>query len=695
MLEIEMPAGPVEQDPGARPALPVARVLVDTGLAHLDRPFEYTVPVELDERAVPGARVKVRFAGQDLGGYLLERVPAAEHEGRLAPLRTVVSDEAVLVPHVLQTAQRLAREQAGTVMDVLRLAVPPRHARAERSLAERAPEAVDPPDAPDAPPVSWTRYRAGAALWSRLSTGQSPRAALLTTPSHDPLTDWPRTLADAALATAASGRGSVLVVPDRRDLDRVDAALLAALGPDRHVVLHADQGPQARYTAWLKVLRGHVRVVVGTRAAAFAPVHDLGLVAWWDDGDDLHVEPRAPYHHVRQVLLARAELAGAAALVAGPSVSTDVVELVERGELVAVGGLGERTSAARVRVAGEGHDAERDGPAARAHIPSAAWRTARAALDHGPVLVQVPRRGYVPATRCATCRAPARCATCHGPLSLPGSGGQPVCGWCHRRDESWSCPECDGRTLRASVVGARRTSEEIGRAFPGVPVVRSGAPDVVASVPARPAIVVATPGAEPVAEGGYAAALLLDAWALLDRPSLRASEESVRRWLGAAALVRSWADGGEVVLAGAPEHAVIPAVEALVRWDPAWFAARELAERAELDLPPAAWAAQVLGSRDHLREVRDGLLALGAEVSGPAPTTGAGAGAGAAHAAGPHGAASTAPAREEHLVVRVPRSADPGLVEQVRAHLAGLRATESGRKVADPVRVRVGPHVLD
>lgn len=649
----------------------VARVLVDTGLAHLDRAFEYSVPEELEQSAVPGARVKVRFAGQDLAGYVLERSATAEHEGRLAPIRTVVSAEPVLTPEIHEVATRVARQQAGTIMDVLRLAIPPRHARAERALTERPPAEPNPLVTPEEPPVSWARHRAGAALWRRLAAGESPRAALLASPAVDPAQDWPRALADAALATLSSGRGSVIVVPDRRDLDRVDAALGAALGPGRHVVLHADQGPQARYTAWLSVLRGHVQVVVGTRAATFAPVRDLGLVSWWDDGDDLHLEPRAPYHHVRDVLLARAEVTGAAVLTAGLTVSTEVVSLVEQGALVAIGGLTERRDAPRVRIAGEGHDAERDGPGARAHIPSAAWRAAKEGLERGPVLVQVPRRGYVPATRCAECRAPARCPGCQGPLSLPGSGGTPVCGWCAQPGTAWTCPECDSSALRASVVGARRTSEEIGRAFPGVPVVRSGAPDVVATVPARPAIVVATPGAEPVAEDGYAAALLLDAWALLDRPSLRAGEESVRRWLGAAALVRPWADGGEVVLAGVPEHEVLAPVEAVVRWDPAWFASRELAERAELGLPPAAWSALVLGDRARLREVRDGLAELGADVVGPAPAIGM--------------------PRAEHLVVRAGEAG----AGQVLRHLAALRATESGRKVADPVQVRVGPHVLD
>ena len=228
-------------------------------------------------------------------------------------------------------------------------------------------------------------------------------------------------LAEAACGALYSGRGSVIVVPDQRDLDRVDAALTEVLGVGQHVRLTADQGPQARYTAWLKVLRGHVRIVVGTRAAAYAPVHDLGLVAWWDDGDDLHQEPRAPYTHVRDVLTARADVAGCALLVGGLAMSTDVAALVDAGRVHLVGGSTPRREAPRVLIAGEGVDEERDGPGARAHIPSSAHRAAAAALTSGPVLIQVPRRGYLPAMSCATCRAPARCPHCQGAVGPAGT----------------------------------------------------------------------------------------------------------------------------------------------------------------------------------------------------------------------------------------------------------------------------------
>src|SRR4051794_37037730 len=127
---------------------------------------------------------------------------------------------------------------------------------------------------------------------------------------------------------------------------------------------------------------------------------------------------------------------------------------------------------------------------------------------------------------------------------------------CGRSAADYRCPECSGTRMRAAVVGARRTAEELGRAFPRVLVRTSGGDHV----PDKPALIVSTPGAEPVAEGGYSAALLLDTWLLLARPDLRAPEEAVRRWFNAAALVRPGRNGGAVIVMGEPSATPLQAV---------------------------------------------------------------------------------------------------------------------------------------
>lgn len=679
----------------ARSPLPVAVVVVDSGLAHLDRPFEYAVPPELDDAAQPGVRVRVRFAGRDLDGFVIERRSRAEHPGRLAPIRRVVSPEPVLTPEIHAVARAVADRYGGVLGDVLRLAVPKRHAAAERALPMQPPErsaTVSGAPSPDAGAGPWAAYPAGEAFLRRIAAGEAPAAAWLAMPGRLPADDWPQALAQAAAAALSADRGALIVVPDHRDVGRVDAALTAVLGPGQHVRLTADQGPQARYTAWLKLLRGHVRCVVGTRAAAFAPVRELGLVAWWDDGDDLLAEQRAPYPQVRTVLAIRAEQASAALLAGGFGRSVQLQRWVASGRVVdlrpAPSAL--RAAAARVTVAGEGPvGRERDSPAVRAQLPPSAWRVAREGLAHGPVLVQVPRGGYRPTLSCQVCRASVRCFACHGPMAQDDPRHPPACTWCGAGlgTTGFRCPQCDGTAWRASILGSRRTAEELGRAFPGVPVITSSSGQVVAQVGAEPALVIATPGAEPRATSGYAACLLLDAWATLSRPELDAPVEALRRWLAAAALCRPAADGGAVVIAGVPDGSPFAAVEALVRWDPVWLAQRELAEREELGLPPAVVMAELVGSRRAVSAaVSDIQDATEFDVAtfGPLPVTAA--------VGGPTGgssgrlATSTPEDALVRMLLRVPQAHAGALARA----LSATKAIRSARKDPEPLGVRMG-----
>jgi primosomal protein N' (replication factor Y) len=216
------------------------------------------------------------------------------------------------------------------------------------------------------------------------------------------------------------------------------------------------------------------------------------------------------------------------------------------------------------------------------------------------------------------------------------------------------------------VVGARRTAEELGRAFPAVPVKTSGRDAVLATVEAAPALVVATPGAEPVAEGGYAAAVLLDGWALLGRPDLRAAEETLRRWMNAAALLRPSAE--LVVLADSS----LPPVQALIRWDPVTHAERELTDRTVLGFPPAVRMATLTGPPAAVREMIVSLrLPRETQMLGPVPIDTPG----------------RPPGEEERAMLRVPWNTGGALARELKA-AAGVR---SARKAPDLVRVCMDP----
>jgi primosomal protein N' (replication factor Y) len=727
----------------------VARVLVEVPLAHLDRPFDYLVDERDDADARPGVRVKVRFAGRQVGGFLLARVAESAHAGELGYLERVVSPEPVLTAEVADLARAVADRYAGTVADVLRLAVPPRHARAEKQPSpptgeptpepggEPAPEpggepTPEPGGEPAPVPAPWAQaYPAGPAFFKAIREGRPARASWQALPGED----WPVRLAEAAAAALAAGRGALMIVPDATDLARLDAALTAVLGADRHVTLAADLGPAERYRRFLSVLRGQQRVVIGTRAAAFAPVADLGLVALFDDGDDLLAEPRAPYPHVREVLMLRSVARSCPLLIAGFARTAEAQLLLDSGwaQPVVAPRPVLRARVPWIRAAGSDHVHGAGSAAAHARIPPVAFDAARAALAaRAPVLIQVPRAGYLPGLACARCRRPARCRRCRGPLVSVGgpigamaggpagatSGGptgassgpgprlaEPAsgllqCRWCGVNEGHFRCGACGSDRIRATTVGARRTADEIGRAFAGVPILNSSGAAGRPTVPDGPAIVVATPGAEPVAPTGYGAALLLDGRLLLGRPDLRAGEETLRRWMGAAALVRPRQQGGQVIVAADAE---LPTVQALIRWDPAGHAEAELAARRELGFPPAVAMASIDGSQTAIMDALDRLaLPADAQVLGPVPLEDADS------ADGGLGADDAAEAIDESGALLL--GLDPALPEGtrlralVRAPLAQRKALSaalhvvaagrSARKLGGGLRIKVDPAEL-
>lgn len=656
---------------GAAPAGRVARVLVDSPLAHLDRTFDYSIPDELAAVAQPGVRVRVRFAGRMIDGYLVERVDESDVP-TLLPLAKVVSDEVVMPPETVRLVRAVADHYAGNFSDVARFAVPPRHAATEKAEPRPAPE----PAVPDLGGSPLPDYPAGAALLAALERGESPRAFWQVVPVADQIGDHLDGLAAAAAATVASGRSAVLIVPLSRDVEPLAAAVERRVGKGLVVRQTAELGPSARYRAFLRGLRGQARVVVGTRSAVFAPVHDLGLVALWDDGNDQHSNPQAPYAHARDVAALRAAQQGAALLVAAHLRTAEVQAWAERGwlKVVAMTPGETRRAAPVIRVAVDRDQAlERDPDAKAARLPGDVFAMIRTALAQGPVLVHVPFAGYITMLACQSCRTAARCAHCHGPLRTEGSAETTGCGWCGRVAVGWTCPECHGRRLRHVRVGATRTAEELGKSFPGVVVKRSSQGTILTSVDDTPALVIATPGAEPAAAGGYAGAVLLDCTPALNRPDLRVAEECLRRWLAVVALVRPAAAGGTVLAVAASDSRT---VQALVRLDPAGFAEHELADRRSAGFPPALRMAVVEGEVSAVADAADQLAGVAhLDLLGPVETG----------QQAPHPGAETV--TWHRLLVRTPAAYGAVLTGALRA----LQGVRSAKKDQRPLRVRVDP----
>ena len=623
---------------GGWPEQPVAKILLETPVLHLDRPFDYLIPHDLDAAARPGVRVKVRFGHQELFGWLIKRSDTIATTSRLNTIRKVVSELPVLEPRVLALASTVAERYGSITADVLRAVIPRRVAAVERDIAQQldddripAPPFIPPPEEPvaedtNAPMFRWQLFEGAEQLFDPRHRGHYA----LTLPSAHGSWDAMGVLADAAQRLAATSQNTLIVVPDHKHLARLQKQLENRIGQHGFAVLSGDQGNTARYRAFLKILTGQHRIVIGTRSAIWAPLAKIDAIIVWEPTSEHLIEPRTPYFHVHTVARLRAHQHKARLVLASTSRAIAIQQLVATGDLAQIGVNRETRNALapKVLATSDSFQAERDPLAQIARIPHLAHRTAQEALEGkhaapGPVLVQVARAGFIPGLFCARCGESARCRHCTGPLGytdrLAAQRNEASCRWCGTTERYFSCPHCGSSKLRAGARGVHRTADELGRAFPMTPVMSSSADQVLVTVPDHPAIVIATPGAEPVAPGGYAAALLLDGDAQLQREGLDVPEHVLGHWMRAATLVRSARDGGVVVVTAEYDDAVA----SLVQMNPISWATRQLAQRQQLGLPPAVRVAELLGPLKEVQTtIRHTQLPYHAEQSpwiGPVP----------------------------------------------------------------------------
>jgi primosomal protein N' (replication factor Y) len=647
-------AGPLPESPAV-----IARVMLESPLPQLDRLFDYRVPPVLIPDARPGVRVKVplRSAGRSARGYIIEVVAQADFAGSLSEIDEVVSPLPVLTPEVWALARRLADRAAGSACDIVRLAVPPRFVRVEKAFLARQGLAAGAADGADGADVSADSADdagddaadaasdgADAAGARSASSGGAPDTGVAPSDvpgaigGHPVLTGysvddarhlfepgsrsaidavatvtavrapdgqehtvghWALTVAEFAAGVYRGGESVIVAMPDYRDQTLLELALAHLGVADAVVPLDARQARNERYGNFLTALDGQPHIVIGNRSSVYAPVSNLGLIVVWDEGDSLQSEPLAPYVHVRDAALVRQEQSGCRLSFVSHSRSTEVERLVELAFLHPVF----PTPRYLPRVVPTAEQDDADAPQNSARIPSAAWTVARKALETGPVLVQVARPGYAPVLACTTCSAPASCTVCGGPLRVARAGERPSCSLCGAIAANWSCAHCHGTTFRFASIGAGRTADELGRAFPGTRVIVSDGERPVLAVDARPALVVATRGAEPVAAGGYRAVLLLDGPRMLARESLRVAEDCLRWWSNAIALSAPRATNVLVGVGG-------DLAKSLVTWQQQAVAGAELADRRRLRFPPAVRIATVTGGADTVEKAMADLRGL-------------------------------------------------------------------------------------
>jgi primosomal protein N' (replication factor Y) len=517
----------------------VARVLVDTGVFHLDQKYDYSVPEKLSDVVVPGVRVQLPFGNRETEGIVVERVVQPERAGTLKTITKVLSPHVVATPALLDLIDKAADFYCCNPWDLVRSAIPPRVAGVDKEI-----------------PVV---HQASHVSKSRKPTVFQSFKPFVS--SHEQISD---------IVSDFKNLGSVLIVaPDERDVEKIVESLSSTF--NNVLKLSSASTREERYRNFLLSMRLDSSIVVGTRSAIFAPVRNLAGIIIYKESSPDHYELRAPGWNSSAIAKMRAESEGLALVLTGFTPSVRVAHEIDARTIKFVN---QRTQV----------NVQAFVPSDGTLLPGRIFSEIKKALKKGPVLFIAPRKGYGNALLCSHCRNVALCK-CGGRLSVASKGLAPTCVHCGSSFPAWRCSYCDRDKQYLAGRGIDRAAEEISRAFPGFPVVISAGDVIKESVDSKPALVLSTPGAQPQVNGGYAAVVVLDAIRFFSHTDINGQERARELLFETASMVNV---DGQVLLVLDDSH---PVVAAIARWNIAPLLKRELADRDELMLPPSVSSA--------------------------------------------------------------------------------------------------------
>jgi primosomal protein N' (replication factor Y) len=572
MQRAPQPAGPAAND------LPVASVWVDTAIPTLTDPFSYLIPEKISSQISIGSRVQVPFKDKHLEGIVIDRTALTSDSRELKSIYKLLGEYPVASAETIELISLTASFWGGSPYDVIRSAIPPRVASAEKGLS----------------------------LGARPSSPKSEAVATfhLLPPKLDPIS----ALCSLVLSRKSSGV-KLIIVPTARDLLRLAASL--AEQDSEFTSLDSNLPRADRYRNFLSASLGAANVVIGMRGAIFAPIPGLSEIYLHQENSEHYYERRSPYWNTREVAWIRSKLSNLELHFTGYVPSLDVAIDIDKKEISYQATREKLSVVAQASSNGE-------------LIPSKIYQQVRNAIATGPVLFLVPAKGYATAISCAKCRNIAICE-CGGKLSKSSAKSEPTCVLCSKRYQNWKCGWCGEARVFLTSRGIERFAEEIGRSFPNQVVIQSTASDPRDSVSSDPALVISTPGVEPIAESGYAAVIMLQVDRFLSSSASNGVERAYSNFFAAGALI---SDSGVIALVSDDGS---PITSALTTWNPATISKREIEQRISLHLPPISGAVLVLADSAELVRLKSALESAREESRAPkslrvyGPTAGEGA----------------------------------------------------------------------
>lgn len=241
-------------------------------------------------------------------------------------------------------------------------------------------------------------------------------------------------------------------------------------------VMHSGLSIGERTDEYKRADRGEAKIIVGTRSAVFAPVHNLGLIVMDEEQEHTYKSERTPRYNARDVANFRCRYNNALFLMTSATPSVESYSAAVKGKYVLCE-INERYGDSKLPEIVTVDMKKEIAQGNKSPISKTLQSLIADNLDkHKQTILLINRRGYNTFIACNSCGHVITCPNCSISLTYHSYNNRLMCHYCgYSKPLDNVCPECGKNSIRYSGYGTQRIEDELERLFPEASVLRMDA----------------------------------------------------------------------------------------------------------------------------------------------------------------------------------------------------------------------------
>lgn len=270
-------------------------------------------------------------------------------------------------------------------------------------------------------------------------------------------------------------RDAIVLVPEISLTPQVLSIFHARYG-DKVAVFHSGLSLGERNDEYKRADRGEAKIVIGTRSAVFAPLHNLGLIIMDEEQENTYKSERTPKYNTKDVAHFRCKYNNALFLMTSATPSLETYSNALKGKYVLCE-LNERFGDAKLPhvITVDMKQEMKNGN--KSPISSKLKELISETIDNGKqAILLINRRGYNTFIACNDCGHVITCPNCSISLTYHSTNNRLTCHYCgYTKSLDNVCPECHSENIRYSGYGTQKIEDELSYLFPNARILRMDA----------------------------------------------------------------------------------------------------------------------------------------------------------------------------------------------------------------------------